>query len=61
LSYREETRGTKSSYVEKAGQGVGPKGKARGKKETPPGQNFDTAGGQDGRGRPAGRELKLNN
>jgi len=42
--------------VEKAGQGVGPKGKARRKKETPTGQSLDTAGGQDARGRP-GREL----
>jgi hypothetical protein len=47
----EEAFGTKSSYLEKAGQGISPEGKARGKNETPTGQNLDSVGGQGARGR----------
>jgi len=54
----EDTLGTKSSYLEKAGQGISPEGKTRGKNETPTGQDLDTIGDKDARRRP-GRELKV--
>jgi hypothetical protein len=47
----EETLGTKSSYLEKAGQGISPEGKTRGKNETPTGQDLDAVGDKDARSR----------
>jgi hypothetical protein len=44
--------------LEKAGQGISPEGKTRGKNETPTGQDLDTVGDKDARSR-QGRELKV--